>query len=128
MHAGGTEPERLEALLRDFGRADLGKPQGPDASRAKLREQLRQTDSTIFDERPERHYLRACFALHVKKVGLDSLIGGDGESCDLVLPCSERLDRALPANLRMILPEETIGGEIVGGDRNQESAILIVNP
>src|SRR6266508_6112934 len=51
--------------------------------------------------------------LHVKNVGLDSLVGGDGESCDVVLPCREGLDRALPADLRMILSEETIGGRIV---------------
>ena len=59
-------------------------------------------------------------ALHVKEVGLDSLVGGDGESCDVVLPCREGLDRALPAHLRMSLSKETIGGEIVDRDRDHE--------
>ena len=48
---------------------------------AKLREQLRQTGSIVLDERAERHNL--C-RLHIKKVGLDSLVGGDGESCDVI--------------------------------------------
>ena len=56
----------------------------------------------------------------IKEVGLDSLVGGDGESCDVVLPCRECLDRALPANLRMSLSKETIGGEIVDRDRDHE--------
>ena len=66
-------------------------------------------------------------ARHVKEVGLDSLVGGDGESCDVVLPCSERLDRALPAHLRIrrSLSKETIGGEIVDRHRNHESADVI---
>ena len=56
----------------------------------------------------------------IKDVGLDSLVGGDGESCDVVLPCSEGLDRALPADLRIILSKETIGGEIVDRDGNHK--------
>src|SRR6266545_7134973 len=64
--------------------------------------------------------------LHVKNVGLDSLVGGDGESCDVVLPCREGLDRALPADLRMILSEDTIGGKIVDRDRDYEPAVVIV--
>ena len=61
----------------------------------------------------------------IKEVGLDSLVGGDGESCDVVLPCRERLDRALPADLRISLSKETIGGEIVDRDRDHEPAVVI---
>ena len=68
-------------------------------------------------ERSDTNLLRS---LRVKEVGLDSLVGGDGESCDVVLPCGERLDRALPAHLRMSLFKETIGGEIVDRDRDHE--------
>ena len=53
-----------------------------------------------------------------KEVSLDLLVGGDGESDDVVLPCREGLDRALPADLRMHLSKETIGGEIVDRDRD----------
>src|SRR3990172_12062203 len=102
MPAGGAKPERRHALLRDFGRVDLRETEDPHVSRAKLREQLRQTGSTILDERAQRHDLRPLHsALHVKEVGLDSLVRGGRESCDVVLPCSEGLDRALPAHLRM---------------------------
>ena len=121
MPAGGPETERLQPLLRDLGRVDLREPEGLHASRAELREQLLQTRSTVLDERVERYNLRLLHsARHVKEVGLDSLVGGDGESCDVVLPCRERLDRALPAHLRMSLSEEAIGGEIVNRDRDHE--------
>src|SRR5437667_349309 len=97
---------------------DLREMEGPTALRAKLREQLPQTGSTILDERAERHNLGV---LPIKEVGFDSLVGSDGETRDLVFPCREGLDRALPAHLmdlsrrsrRRILSEETIGGEIV---------------
>ena len=72
--------------------------------------------------------LRARSALHVvKEVGLDSLVGGDGESCDVVLHCSEGLDRALPAKLRRSLSKETIRGKIVDRDRDHKPAVLIVD-
>ena len=77
-------------------------------------------------ERSDRISVSSHSALHVKEVGLDSLVGGDGESCDVVLPCGERLDRALPAHLRMSLSKETIGGEIVDRDRDHEPAVVIV--
>jgi hypothetical protein len=38
--------------------------------------------------------LGAHSSLHVKEVGIDSLVGGGGESCDVVLLCNEGLDRA----------------------------------
>ena len=96
----------------------FGNRKVPHASRAESREQLLQTGSTVLDERAERHDpLRR---LSRKEVGLDSLVGGDGESRDVVLPRGEGLDRALPADLRMSLSKETIGGEIVDGDRDHE--------
>jgi hypothetical protein len=77
------------------------------------REQLLQRGSTVLDESAERrHKLRrwdarpwtrlsapyvllgAHSSLHVKEVGIDSLVGGGGESCDVVLLCNEGLDRA----------------------------------
>ena len=39
-------------------------------------------------------------SFNVKEEGLDSLVGGDGEPFDVVFPCREGLDRALPADLR----------------------------
>ena len=96
MPAGGAEPERLQKLLRNLRRVNPGEPEGRHASRVASREQLLQTGATVLDKRAERDNLSA---LHIEKVGLDSLVGGDGESCDVVLPCRERLDRALPANL-----------------------------
>src|SRR5437870_624447 len=104
MPAGGAEPEGFQVPLRDFSGVNLREPAGPHASLAKLREQLPQTGSTILDERAQRHNLRPRLSGHrVKEVGLDSLIRGDGESCDVVLPCGERLDRPLPASRRMSL-------------------------
>src|SRR6266850_5648458 len=144
MPAGGTETERLHPLLRDLGRVDLQEPDGRRVSRAELSEQLLQAGSAIVDERAERYDLRLLHAaLHVKKIGLDSLVGGDGESCDLVLPCREGLHRALPAHLpidlsrrsrwrRRSFSKETIGGEIVDRDRNHKSlallAVLVFTP
>src|SRR4029453_3599693 len=126
MPSRGAETERLQRRLRDLGGVDLRESEGPRASRAELREQLLQTRSAIVDERAERYNRRLPrlrqgsgevspeFALgtcrerrgidsviQVKKVGLDSLVGGDGESCDVVLPCGQRLDRSLPAHLRV---------------------------
>src|SRR6266850_7772727 len=144
MPAGGAEPERLHPLLRDLGRVDLREPDGLRALRAESSEQLLQTGSTVVDERTERDNLRLLHAaLHVKKIGLDSLVGGDGESCDVVLPCREGLHRALPAHLpidlsrrsrwrRRSLSKETIGGEIVDRERNHKSlalfAVLVFTP
>src|SRR6185503_15508831 len=114
MPADGAETERLQPLLRDLGRVDLLEPEGLHTSCAKFRDQLLQTRSTIVDERAERENLRLLHSTrHVKDVGLDSLVGGDGESCDVVLPCRQGLDRPLPRDLRMILAKETVGGEIV---------------
>jgi hypothetical protein len=71
----------------------------------------------------KRHDLRPLrSALRVKEVGLDSLVGGDGKSCDVVLSCREGLDRARPANLRISLSKEAIGREIVDRDRDHETA------
>jgi hypothetical protein len=98
--------------------------------RVQSREQLPQTGSIVLDESAERHDLRRpfriCCVVHVKEAGLDSLVGGDGDSCDVALPCSEGLDRALPADLRMSLSKETIGDEIVDRDRDHEPALVIV--
>ena len=107
MPVGGAETERRQPLLRELGRVDLREPEGLHASRTELKEQLLQTGSTIVDERAERYNLRLLIsARHVKDVGLDSFLGGDAESCDVVLPCRERLDRALPADLWISLPKE----------------------
>src|SRR5688572_20333554 len=116
MADGGAEPERFEELLRDLLRVDLGKPEG---ACAESREQRLQTGSTVIDERAKRQNLRRRGG-RVKKVRLDSLLGGDAESCDVVLPRSDGLDRALPAHVRVSLIKETIGGEIVDGNRNDE--------
>src|SRR5258705_10905087 len=99
MAAGGAEAERLHPLLRDLGRVDLRDPDGFHVFRAESSKQLLQAGSAIVDERAERCNLRLLPAPYVQDVGLDSLVGGDGQSCDLILPCSERLHRALPANL-----------------------------
>src|SRR6188768_248789 len=58
-------------------------------------------------------------------MSLDSLVRSHGESCDLVLLCSERRDRALPANLRVSVSKETIGGEIVDRDGDHEPARMV---
>ena len=50
---------------------------------------------------------------YIKDAGLDSLVGGDGESGDVVLYYGEGLDRALPTGLEIGLSKQTIGGEIV---------------
>src|SRR5258705_6276488 len=132
MPAGGAETERLHPLLRDLGRVDLRDPDGVHVFRTESSEQLLQAGSAIVDESAERYNLRLVPARYVQEVGLDSLVGGDGESCDLVLPCSERLHRALPANLpidlsrrsrwrRRSLPKKTVGGEIVHRDRDHET-------
>ncbi len=59
-------------------------------------------------------------SFYIKQVGLDSLVGGDGKAGDFLLPGREGLDRALPARLRMSVFKETIRGEIVNRDRNDE--------
>src|SRR5258708_33344570 len=124
MPAGGAEPEGLQVLLRDFGRVDLREPEGVHAFRAELSKQVLQTGSTVPDERAQRHNLRPLRSAHqIKEVGLDPLVGGDGEPYDVVLPCGERLDRALPASLRMMISEQIIGGEIVDRDRDHEPGI-----
>ncbi len=86
--------------------------------RAESRDQLPQTGSAVVDERAERQDLPV---LYIKDVGLDSLVGGDGESGDVVLPGREGLDRALPAHARISLAKETIGGEVVDRHRDHES-------
>src|SRR5215470_11233990 len=114
MPARGAETEGLHPLLRDLCRVDRRKPEFPYVPRAELREQLLQTRSTIVDERAKRYDLRLPrFALHVKKVGVDSLVGGDGESRDLLLPCHQGLDRARPANLPVRFSKKIIRNEIV---------------
>ena len=96
------------------------------ASPAKSREQLLQTTVIVVDKTAERQNLRRPARIRrvvrVKDVGLDSLVGGDGEPCDLVLPCCERFDRTLPAHGGMSLSKESVGGEIVDRDRDDESA------
>ena len=65
-------------------------------------------------------------ALQVKEAGLDSLVGGDRESRDVVFPRHDGLERALPTELRISLSKETIGFEIVDRDRDHEPAVAIV--
>src|SRR5258705_2235169 len=103
MPAGGAEPERLHPLLRDLGRVDLRDPDSVHFFRTDASEQLLQAGSTIVVESAERNNLRLVPVRYVQEVGLDSLVGGDCESCDIVLPCTERLHRALPANLPVAL-------------------------
>ena len=78
MPAGGAEPERLQDSSAISAGWTLGnrKVVMPPAW---SREQLLQTGATVLDERAERDNLSA---LHIEKVGLDSLVGGDGESCE----------------------------------------------
>src|SRR5688572_33416224 len=86
MPARRTETERLQELLRDLRRVDLPEPDAGHALRAESSQQLLQTGATVFDEPAERHNLRRPLRdLHVKDVGLDALVGRDGESCDVVL-------------------------------------------
>src|SRR5258708_4064390 len=122
MPASGAEPQRLQQLPRVFRRVDLREPEGP---RAESREQLPQTGSTLLYKSAQRHDLGPLrSAVYIEDVGLDLLVGGDGEPRDIVLPCREGLDRALPANLRMMLSEETIGLEIVDRDRDHEPCLV----
>ena len=79
-----------------------------------------QTGATVLDERAERQNLAVrC----MKDVGLDALVGGDGESRDVALPCGEGLHRSLPAHLPIGLAKETIGSEIVDSDRDREKSL-----
>ena len=64
-------------------------------------------------------------SFQVEEVRLDALVGGDGESGDVVLPRREGLDRALPARLRIGLAQEPVGGEIVDRDGNHEPAVAV---
>src|SRR4029079_3250688 len=56
----------------------------------------------------------------MKKVGLDPLVRGDGEPRELLFPGRESLDRALPADLRRGLSEQSIGSKIVDRDGYDE--------
>ena len=120
---------------------DLREPEGPRAPRAHSRDQQLQTGPTVLDETAERHNRsrrRACSwsrfcvplrihcVLHIEDVSLDSLVRGDGEPCNLVLPCCQRFDRTLPANGWMSLPKESVGGEIVDRDRDHEPAAAVI--
>ena len=58
-------------------------PREPEGPRAESSEQLPQTGSIVLDERAERHNLSTPY---IKKAGFDALVGGDRESCDVVLP------------------------------------------
>src|SRR5687767_3956441 len=97
-----------------------GEREGRHALRVKTREQLPETNSTVVDQRPQRENLSA---VDVKNVGLDSLVGRDSESRDVVLPCPEGLHRALPTGLRQILCEQTVGVEVVDRDRNHQRSV-----
>src|SRR5215213_10018689 len=123
MHGGRVETEPFEALLRHFVRMDLWKPDRAHRLCTKSRQQLDEPGSVVVDETPERHDvgrpLRVRSTRHVEQVCLDSLVGGDRESSDIVLPRREGLNRALPA--RMTVFEESIGGEVVDRDGNDEA-------
>src|SRR5258708_1187900 len=122
MPAGGAETQRRQQLSRDFRRVDLREPEGP---RAESREQLPQTGSTVLYKSAQRHDLGPRrSAVYIEDVGLDLLVGGDGEPRDIVLPCREGRDRALPPNLRMVLSEETIGLEIVARARDHDPCLV----
>src|SRR5258708_1355312 len=122
MPAGGAETQRRQQLSRDFRRVDLRETEG---RHAESREQLPQTGSTVLYKSAQRHDLGPLrSAVYIEDVGLDSLVGRDGESSDVVFPCGERLDRALPANLQMSLSKETISDQIVDRDRNHEPCLV----
>ena len=88
MHAGRVETERFEALLRHLVRMDLGKPDGAHPLGTEPRQQLRETGPIIVDETAERHDvgrpLRLRSTRHVEQVCLDAVVGGNGESGDIV--------------------------------------------
>src|SRR5687767_5222382 len=108
MAAGGAEAERAQQVCRVLRRVDPREPKRADALRAKSREQLLQASSAILDERAQRHelHIRGARTIQIEKAGLDAFVGRDSESCDLVLPRREGLDRTLPARQRIGLSEE----------------------
>ena len=63
-------------------------------------------------------------ARYIKEVGLDSLVGGDRQASDVLLPGREGLDRALPARLRMSPSKEIIRGKIVDRNRDHKPCYL----
>ena len=96
--------------------------------RAESREQLLQTGSTVLDETSGATRSRrpsGSVPTYIEEVGLDSLVGGDGESGDVVLPCREGLDRALPADLRIVSPRRPLAARssTVTGITNRPSRL-----
>src|SRR3954471_12547217 len=103
----------------------LREPHGRDTLPADFREQLSQAAATIFDQGLKRQYVDGRSALQIKKVGLDVLVRGHGESRDAILVRGKRLDRAFPARLRIILSKQSVGGKIVNRGWDHESAIRL---
>ncbi len=117
MPAGGRKPSVSRSSVEisagwTFGNLKVVMPCAREST-----DQLLQTGSTVVDERAERQDLPV---LYIKDVGLDSLVGGDGKAGDVLLPGRERLDRALPARLRMSRSKEIIRGKIVDRNRDYE--------
>src|SRR3954451_6747334 len=121
MPASLAEPHALQGFLRDFSRVDLRVTHGFQAPRAKVGKQLRKARSAILDDRAQRHDLAARIsALNIQDIGLDSLVGGESESGDLVSSCGQGFDRALPANLRISHSKKTVRCEVVDRNRDYE--------
>ena len=101
MPARAAETERLQQRFEisagwTFGNRKIA------ALPAEPREQcFRRAPPSSMKERSDT--ISGSGSLHIKKVGLDPLIRGDGESRNLVLPGGQGLDRSLPAHVRMLL-------------------------
>src|SRR5262249_21271252 len=127
MPARRVEAEHCQHVSGDLTRGALRESERPEAVGAQPGEQHIQTGAAILDERWKRHNLHApVLSTHVEDAGLDSLVGGDGESPDLVLPCSEGLDRPLPAHV-LIRLEQVVCGKIIDRDRDYETAPVLIS-
>ena len=107
-----AEPERFQALLRHLPRWTFENRMIPRPSRESSC--FKRVPPSSMNERSDR------ISSPSEREGRRFVRRRRRESCDVVLPCRERLDGALPANLRMSLSKEAIGGEIVDRDRDHE--------
>ena len=78
MLAGGAKAELLQQIRRHLCGMDLRESERARVSRHDEREELSQARSVVLDEAAERQKLPAW---RLEKIGLDALVGGDGEPC-----------------------------------------------